>query len=37
VQFVLLRFGEPHGITDQVGVLATIVQWLLVGRALRAA
>lgn len=35
LQFVLLRFGEPDGITDQVGVLVTIVQWLLVGRALR--
>ncbi len=30
IQFVLLRFGEPHGLSDQIGVLVTIVQWLLV-------
>lgn len=35
LQLVLLRFGQPDGITDQVGVVLTIVQWLLVGRALR--
>lgn len=35
LQFVLLRFGQPDGITDQVGVVLTIVQWLLVSRALR--
>lgn len=33
VQFVLLRFGEPHGTTDAVGVLLTIVQWFLIGHA----
>lgn len=37
VQLVLLRFGPPDGLTDQVGVVITIVQWLLVGRALRPA
>lgn len=26
VQFVLLRFGEPHGMTDKIGVLLTIAQ-----------
>ncbi len=30
VQFILLRFGVPHGATDKFGVLLTIVQWLLV-------
>lgn len=29
VQFVLLRFGEPHGSTDQIGVLLTLAQWAL--------
>lgn len=28
-QFVLLRFGEPHGTTDQIGVILTMLQWLL--------
>lgn len=28
-QFLLLRFGKSHGLTDKVGVLLTIVQWLL--------
>jgi hypothetical protein len=35
VQFLLLQFGEPHGTTDQIGVVITILQWLLVGAALR--
>jgi hypothetical protein len=35
IQFILLRFGEPHGTTDKIGVVVTIVQWLLVGTALR--
>lgn len=35
LQLVLLRFGEPHGTTDQIGVLITIAQWLLVGMALK--
>lgn len=26
-QFVLLRFGEPHGLTDQIGVVLTLIQW----------
>jgi hypothetical protein len=34
IQFVLLRFGEPHGTTDQIGVILTILQWFLVGVAL---
>lgn len=34
VQFVLLRFGEPHGATDVAGVLITIGQWLAVPWAL---
>ena len=35
IQFVLLRFGEPHGTTDQIGVVLTILQWMLIGAALR--
>lgn len=35
VQFLLLRFGEPHGTTDQIGVILTIVQWFLIGFALK--
>jgi hypothetical protein len=35
LQFVLLRFGEPHGLSDQAGVILTILQWLLLGWALR--
>lgn len=34
-QFALLRPGPPRSIADQLGVLLTIVQWLLLGRALR--
>jgi len=34
VQFVLLRFGAPHGATDAVGVIVTIVQWMMLGWAL---
>ena len=30
IQFVLLRFGEPHGPRDQVGVILTMMQWLLI-------
>lgn len=33
-QFLLLRFGTPDGFTDQVGVVVTIGQWLLLGWAL---
>lgn len=34
VQFVLLRFGEPHGTTDQAGVILTLLQWLAVSWAI---
>jgi len=34
IQFVLLRFGTPHGLTDQIGVVLTMLQWFLLGRAL---
>lgn len=34
VQFVLLRFGVPHGTTDQIGVILTMLQWFLLGTAL---
>ena len=30
IQFVLLRFGEPHGPRDQVGVILTMTQWILI-------
>lgn len=30
IQFVLLRYGEPHGTNDQVGVILTMLQWLLI-------
>ena len=36
VQFVLLRFGDEHGLTDQIGVVVTIAQCLLLGRIFRA-
>ena len=35
VQFALLRFGTPDSVADKLGVLLTIAQWLLVGRAFR--
>ena len=34
LQFVLLRFGEPHGPRDQVGVILTMLQWVLINLAL---
>ena len=34
LQFALLRFGDPHSLTDQIGVIITIFQWMLVGDAL---
>ena len=34
IQFVLLRFGEPHGTTDAIGVLLTIAQCPLLAAAL---
>jgi hypothetical protein len=33
IQFVLLRFGEPHGTTDAIGVMFTIVQCPLLATA----
>ena len=37
MQLLLLRVGEPHGTTDQIGVLITIAQWFLLSIALRPA
>lgn len=34
IQFVLLRFGEPHGTRDQIGVILTMTQWILINVAL---
>ena len=34
LQYPLLRFGEPHGMTDKIGVLLTVTQWVLVSMAL---
>ena len=34
IQFLLLRFGEPHGTTDAAGVLLTMAQTLLLPFAL---
>jgi hypothetical protein len=34
VQLILLIFGEPHALTDEIGVLVTILQWLLLAFAL---
>ena len=34
IQFVLLRFGGPHGTTDAIGVLLTIAQCPLIAAAL---
>jgi hypothetical protein len=34
IQLLLLRAGEPHGTTDQIGVLITIAQWFLLSIAL---
>lgn len=34
LQFGLLRFGEPHGLSDQAGVILTILQWLALAWAL---
>lgn len=35
VQFILLRFGETNGTTDQIGVIITLSQWLFIGLALK--
>lgn len=29
VQLALLIFGEPHALTDEIGVIGTILQWVL--------
>jgi len=34
IQFLLLRFGEPHGTTDAIGVLLTMAQCVLLPFAL---
>ncbi|MBO9369276.1 MAG: hypothetical protein J7555_11110 [Chloroflexi bacterium] len=34
LQFILLRYGQPHGTTDQIGVLLTLAQWGLLNAAL---
>jgi hypothetical protein len=35
IQFVLLRFGEPTSLNDQIGVLITVTQWFLIDRIFR--
>ena len=30
IQFSLLRFGEPHGTNDQIGVILTMLQWIII-------
>lgn len=35
LQYVLLHFGEPHGLTDKIGVVITVTQCLLLGRIFR--
>ena len=34
LQFVLLRFGAQHGLTDKIGLILTITQWVVVNVAL---
>lgn len=34
VQLALLIFGEPHALTDEIGVLGTLLQWALLAYAL---
>ena len=34
IQFVLLRFGPPHGPGDQAGVILTMFQWVLINMGL---
>jgi len=34
LQLVLLIFGEPHALTDEIGVIGTILQWVLLAYAL---
>ena len=33
VQLVLLIFGEPHALTDEIGVIGTLLQWALLAYA----
>ena len=33
VQILLLVVGEPHGLTDQIGVIGTLLQWTLLAYA----
>jgi hypothetical protein len=33
IQLVLLIFGEPHGLTDEIGVIGTMLQWVLLAYA----
>jgi hypothetical protein len=35
LQFVLLRFGDEDSLSDQIGVIITIVQWCMIGRVFR--
>jgi hypothetical protein len=30
IQFYLLRYGVPHGPNDQIGVILTMLQWILI-------
>lgn len=34
VQLLLLIFGEPHALTDEIGVIGTMLQWALLAHAL---
>ena len=34
VQLLLLRPGDPHGLTDKIGVILTIAQWFAISLAL---
>ena len=33
IQLILLIFGEPHGLTDETGVIGTMLQWVLLAYA----
>ena len=35
LQFLLLRSGPPDGVSDQIGTVITVGQWLLLGQALK--
>ncbi|MFT5372963.1 MAG: hypothetical protein ACI9R7_002520, partial [Lysobacterales bacterium] len=34
LQLALLIFGEPHELTDEIGVIGTMLQWFLLAYAL---